>query len=154
MMNVRKASLDDLQQLAELRWEFQKPSGNGSETVREDFLRYCARFLEKGLEDGTWVYWVVEADGRIVSHAFVQRIRKVPKPGRLIGEFGYLTNVYTCPEYRNRGYGSRLLDTIRDWAREEGLELLIVWPSRESAGFYKKAGYSAENEIRELIIIP
>lgn len=153
-MNVRKASPDDLRQLAELRWEFQKPSGNDSETVREDFLRYCARFLENGLEDGTWVYWVAEADGLIVSHAFVQRIRKVPRPGCLIGEFGYLTNVYTRPEYRRRGYGGRLLDTIREWAGEEGLELLIVWPSRESAGFYEKAGYSAENEIMELITMP
>ncbi len=89
-----------------------------------------------------------------MSHIFVQRIRKVPSPLDPVVRFGYVTNVYTRPSYRNRGIGTELLSRVLGWAREEHLETLIVWPSDLSVGFYQRAGFRADNDVLELEILP
>ncbi len=41
---------------------------------------------------------------------------------------------------------------VKEWAIEEDLELLIVWPSQKSIGFYESMGFSSDNEIRNCIL--
>ena len=137
-----------------MRWEFRREAGETQESDpsdcdRWDFIEACALFLERGIRRGTWVYWMAE-EGQIVSHVFVQMIEKVPKPGDLNGKWGYVTNVYTRPAFRDRGIGSGLMERVVSWAGEIGLELLIVWPGEESVPFYQRAGFAPSKEIMEL----
>ncbi len=37
-----------------------------------------------------------------------------------------------------------------DWALEQRLELLIVWPSERSVSFYRRAGFAPSAEMLEL----
>ncbi|WP_372631490.1 GNAT family N-acetyltransferase [Cohnella sp.] len=62
----------------------------------------------------------------------------------------YMTNVYTDPEYRSRGIGSRLLQAIREWAAASKYEFIIVWPSEEGKEFYSRNGYTLCNDPMEL----
>ena len=75
------------------------------------YVDECAAFLRWGIGDGSWVCWVAELEGQIVSHICLRRVRKVPKPNRLHDEIGYVTNVYTRPAYRGRGIGSAQCDS-------------------------------------------
>lgn len=77
---------------------------------------------------------------------------KLPRPSAPPGAWGYVTNVYTLPEWRNRRVASELLRRVIEWARAERLELLIVWPSERSVEFYERAGFSTENEVMELLL--
>jgi GNAT superfamily N-acetyltransferase len=76
----------------------------------------------------------------------------VPRPGRFSGHnrYGYVTNVYAEPEVRGQGIGSRLLERVVEWAREQGLQFLIVWPSEESVRFYERGGFRASPDALEL----
>ncbi len=107
--------------------------------------------MERSNLAGITVGTVAVEAGEIVSHVFIHLVEKVPKPGDLDGKWGYVTNVYTRPAFRGRGIGSELMRNVTNWAREIGLELLIVWPSRESVPFYERAGFSPSDEIMELI---
>ena len=153
MTTFRIAGEDDLEALAALRWEFRREGAEGdpSDCEKWDFIEACTLFLQRGLRRRIWVYWVAEEAGEIVSHVFVQMIEKVPKPGDLNGKWGYVTNVYTRPAFRDRGIGSELMGNVVAWAKEIGLELLIVWPSRESVPFYRRAGFSPPEEMMELV---
>ncbi|GJM33876.1 MAG: hypothetical protein DHS20C18_28770 [Saprospiraceae bacterium] len=153
-VNIRKASVQDLTQLAKLRWDFQlEEQDDNDEFNKNDFIKSCAAFLTEGLESGQWVYWVTEENDEIVAHAFVHTIRMIPKPGgRIEDYFGYLTNVYTIPTFRGKGVGSKMLSHIKQWATSQDLEVLIVWPSENSLSFYKRAGFLAKNEVMELKI--
>ena len=68
--------------------------------------------------------------------------------------WGYLTNSIVIPEKRNQGLGSRSLESIKSWAFELGLELLIVWPSEASYPFYRRAGFKGRDDPLELMLNP
>jgi hypothetical protein len=39
---------------------------------------------------------------------------------------------------------------VKRWARDEDLELLIVYPSEEAVTFYERMGFCADNDVMEL----
>ena len=150
-MNIRQAKKEDIPQLAKLRWNFQREEENEKPVLEESkFLELCSAFLEKGLSNGNWVYWMAEENSVIVAHTFVNIISTIPNPSIINDRYGYLTNTYTKPEYRNQNIGTSILKQIKQWAKEEHLELLVVWPSEKSIKFYQRAGFSTNNDIMEL----
>ena len=149
-MNFRPATEKDLLALAEMRWTWrvEEDEEDGVEPAVEkaEFLATCVAFLKRGLADGSWVYWVAEKDGQLISQIFVRRVVKVPKPDRLHDEYGYVTNVYTKPAFRNQGIGSKLMKHVLNWAKAQDLEFLVVWPGEESIRFYERAGFAFDAE--------
>jgi GNAT superfamily N-acetyltransferase len=69
-------------------------------------------------------------------------IDKIPRPVAGFSAIGYLTNVYTRLEFRGQGLGSRVLDPVTAWARDSGIELLVVWPSEASVAHYERHGFA------------
>lgn len=150
-MHYRMATEKDLAQLAELRWDFRAEDDAEQPVVsREAFVEACTEFLRRGLNSGYHTYWIAELEGEIVSQVFIHRIDLVPRPCKLQDQFGYITNNYTKPAHRNQGIGAELMRSVKRWARDEDLELLIVYPSEEAVTFYERAGFSAENDVMEL----
>jgi GNAT superfamily N-acetyltransferase len=150
-MQYRIATDKDLAQLAELRWDFRSEDGTEQPVVdREEFVEACIELLKQGLASGIHTYWIAEQAGEIISQVFVHRIDLVPRPCKIRDQFGYITNNHTKPAYRNQGIGSELMRRVTQWARDEDLELLIVYPSEEAVTFYERAGFCAENDVMEL----
>ena len=151
-VTIRQAHVADADQLAKLRWDFsfyyeEKPS---VDERFQDFVVSFRSFITQALSSGKWAIWVAEEDGTLVSQMYVQRIDKVPRPGRFGKQYGYITNVYTLPEYRNKGIGTRLLRRVIAWAEEIALELLICWPSKDSREFYQRQGFTSNPGLYEL----
>lgn len=149
-MVIRLAEVKDITQLIKMRWDFTIEHDESKRIASyEDFERECHDFLEKAISDNQWFIWIAEDGGRIVSHIYIELIQKVPRPGRKTYPFAYMTNVYTLPEYRNKGVGSQLLQTINNWMKEHMYEFIIVWPSDESIRYYQKNGYVHSTEPME-----
>ncbi|WP_130805506.1 GNAT family N-acetyltransferase [Senegalia massiliensis] len=149
-MIYRLARESDISMLSEMRWEHEYEEEGKFDTSKEDFIKACKLFLGDGLKNDTWDYWVAEENNIIISNIYINRIRKVPKPQKLFAEIGYVTNVYTKPEFRNKGVGTELLKKVKQWAINNKIELLFVWPSQKSVTFYERQGFSMNNEIMEL----
>lgn len=150
-MEYRLAGKEDLRQLAELRWDFRMEDGEEIPVVsKSEFVETCTSFLKQSLESGYHIYWLAEEFGEIIAHIFIHKIDLVPRPCKIKDGFGYITNNYTKPAFRNRGIGSELLKRVIEWSRDEDLELLIVYPSERAVGFYERAGFCAENDVLEL----
>lgn len=131
-----------------MRWDFRtalltEPLPPGT---REAFLPVMLDFLEDAFRSGQWMMWVAEQDGMIVSHVYIERIRKVPRPTSFDAEYGYLTNMYTIPALRGQGIGAELLRQAVAWAREQHLEMIILWPARGREAFYQRGGFVPEPE--------
>lgn len=148
---IRLASHHDIEQLVEMRWDFTlEDHPSVSNDHKQPFNEECRSFLDEALSGKRWYIWVAEVDHRIVSHIYVQLIDKVPRPGRVTHPFGYVTNVYTRPDYRKKEIGSKLNAAVEQWAKERGVEFLLVWPSTTSIAFYTRNGYEASTESMEL----
>lgn len=143
---IRRATVADVMELTALRraWTFEDSTDPGD--LRADFETAFSRIVSDGIESGQWVVWVGELEGAIVSFAFVGTIEKIPRPIAEHRAIGYLTNVYTRPDLRDRGIGGRVLEAVTAWARESDVELLIVWPSEESVTHYERYGFADRGE--------
>lgn len=149
-MIIRLADSNDIDQLIKMRWNFTVEHDESK--MKCSFTEYETEFrsfFKKALTSGQWFVWVVEEGGKIVSHIYIELIQKVPRPGRVTHPFVYMTNVYTVPEYRNMGIGSKLLSFINNWIKENEYEFVIVWPSNEAITYYQKNGYVHSNEPME-----
>lgn len=142
---IRRAAERDVPALARLRREWTLEDGPIA-SPREDFDAAFIQLVSDGIAAGRWVVWVAELDGEIVSHAFVGLVEKIPRPASGFDAIGYLTNVYTRPEFRGRGIGSLVLDAVTNWARSADLELLVVWPSETSVAHYVRHGFADRGE--------
>lgn len=149
-MIYRLAKESDIPMLSEMRWEHEYEEAGKFDIQKEDFIKECNLFLVNGLKSGTWEYWIAEENNIIISNIYINRIRKVPKPQKLFAEIGYVTNVHTKAKFRNKGIGTELLKKVKQWAINNEIELLFVWPSQKSITFYKKQGFFMNNEIMEL----
>ena len=141
-MEIRLAESIDIEQLIKMRWdntiEFDESK---REESYEEFARECQSFLESALTSNQWFIWLAVEQEKVVSHIYIELIQKVPRPGRITHPFAYMTNVYSIPEYRNKGIGSKVLQVVNNWIKEKEYEFVIVWPSDEATHFYKKNGY-------------
>lgn len=154
-VDYRIATEDDVAVLAKMRWDFRLEENPATPLYDQaTFLHACSTFLRQGLATGQWTYWIAVQAEMIVAQIFVQRIAKIPKPNRLEDAFGYVTNVYTRPAFRNLGIGSQLMAQVIQWALAQELENLVVWPSERSVPYYQRAGFVGNTEAMEMSIRP
>jgi GNAT superfamily N-acetyltransferase len=153
---IRQAGVRDIAALARMRCDDsmedapQSARSPGSAQAFVEFGEGFAAFVERALASGRWVIWVAEDNGQVVAQLYVQVVEKLPRPGRLVARWGYATAAYSLAAFRNRGNGSLLLRRVAEWAEEQGLEFLLLWPSDRSAPFYERAGFSRSPDALEL----
>jgi len=148
-MIYRLAGEADLPALAQMRWDFRNEFKPQDTMPEAEFLPGCLDFLRQGFASGRWAYWIAEEDGQIVAQAFVQIVPKLPDLYHFERGFGYVTNVYTRPVYRNQGIGAKLMEHLQAWADEHDLEFLILWPTERAVPFYGRAGFHPAKRILE-----
>lgn len=146
MVDIRLARLTDGPELARLRWQYAS-KGHASIMPLPEFRAEFLAFLAPALEGGRWGIWIAEADDRLIGTLSVQLIDRAPRPVPTHRWKGYITSAYVEPSSRNGGIGRALLDAAVAWARERGAGSCIVWPSRRSVPFYRRAGFGATEAL-------
>ena len=140
------ATVDDVPELARLRWELYAEQDGEPPEPFEDYGERFARFARSALESEDWRAWVAREDGPLVGAMWLKTVPRIPVPGRRAGPIGYLTNVYVAPGHRNAGLGAQMLDRVKTWCRESGYSQVIVWPTERSRPFYGRGGFGRPDE--------
>lgn len=135
-MIVRWATLDDVDELARLRWDFAAEDGLVGD--RDAFEERFRAFAHSALGQ-RWRAVCAEDGGRLVG---VIWIGLGPEP--LVGLSdepapAILAGVYVEPEYRSRGIGSQMMERLVD---VEECDLFIVWPAPAALRFYQRHGFN------------
>ena len=149
---VRSATAADADEIARLRWNFSQEWHEPTE-AEVAFLRRMAGEVRQYLSSGNWSIWVAEDPAgarRLIANAFLQRVDKVPRPYQRPGSWGYITNVYVDPAWRDQGIGRAVMDVAIASAREEGLDTLLLWPSERAIPFYERAGFAPATGAMEM----
>jgi GNAT superfamily N-acetyltransferase len=98
-------------------------------------------------EEDRRVFWIATVDTMPVGTANLMIFRRMPRPGRDPGGWGYLGNAYVEASHRNQEIGRQLLVHILDYADTEGLERIVLNPTERSIPFYQRAGFSPSTQL-------
>ncbi len=133
-MNVRLATLDDLEALISLRIQLLEAADAGFDGALWAWLR-------THLADGSFLAWLAEDAGTVVAASGLTVLDRPPYPGNATGLDGYVTNMYTLPAYRRRGLARQLLEVLITHARQVGIKRLFLEASREGQPLYEEFGF-------------
>ncbi|HEY7778661.1 MAG TPA: GNAT family N-acetyltransferase [Ktedonobacterales bacterium] len=142
-ISYRLATLDDLGTLAELRWELDvglHGVPDAPSDARALFATTIQSDLRAGMDRGTVLVWLAEMDGHAVGCAQLTWW-PVPKARHPDRKRGYVTGVYTRPEYRRRGVARQLIELLSAYARDHAITRLLLSPSPEAVPLYRSLGF-------------
>lgn len=153
-VRTREATGSDAPALAEMRYEFRASIGQVTEG-REAFVARCSEWMGERLREASaWRCWVVEDDGGIRGHLWLQLIEKVPNPVVELERHAYITNVYVEPGSRGSGAGAMLLDMAMEWCREHEVDSAFLWPTEQSRSLYRRFAFQEPRDMMEAVVNP
>lgn len=146
-MKCRKATLEDIAQLAEIRKiqlqdEGQKPDVNMDQDLH--------RFFEEKMRSGEMIEWVAEDEaGKIVATAAIIFMDYPPAFTNPTGRKGFVANMYTADEYRRQGVAAQLMQKLEQEAKSRGLTKLVLHASVMGRKAYAKIGFKETDLVME-----
>lgn len=97
-LNYRKADHFDLEELVSLRKKQLIDERIEPSIAIDDELH---QFFQTHLKDHTLVEWVLEDEGKIIATSAILFMDFPPTYTNKSGKKGYITNMYTAPEWRH-----------------------------------------------------
>ncbi|HEX3178431.1 MAG TPA: GNAT family N-acetyltransferase [Methylomirabilota bacterium] len=85
-------------------------------------------------------FWIVRDDSRVVGSVGVDRVD---------AHTAELHRLYVDASARGRGIGRVLVETVLDWAREQGIPRLVLWSDTRfetSHRLYRRLGFEQRGE--------
>lgn len=120
-MKFEKATIKDINMLTDLRLAYlQEDLGiiTYKQLIQESLPGYYEKHLNKDL-----IVYVARNEMDIVSCAFLLIVEKPMSPSFITGKTGIVLNVYTKPDYREKGYAKKLITTMLEDAKADGLRI-------------------------------
>lgn len=146
-LDYRTATVDDIEALVKLR---KKQLVDEGIVANKNIDEELTCFFRKKLGDHSLIEWIVLDNDRIIATAAIVFYEFPPTYTNKSGIKGYITNMYTAPEYRGRGIATSLLDKLVEEAKSRKVEKLWLGASKLGRPVYLKYGFKETNEWLEL----
>ena len=145
-LNIRLATKDEINILADLRMDFLLETANKEMSV--DFKENTISYMQKHFDDNSFFCFVAEKDNKIISTVMFCLYDHLPKANNPTGKIGYLFNVYTLSEYRGSGIGAKVLKATLDLAKQIGINEIFIKAEFKAMPLYKRIGFNhAEQDM-------
>jgi GNAT superfamily N-acetyltransferase len=148
MFKTRLAGTGDAALIAHQRVRMFFDAGQAQQG--EELRKMEANFVEwvgPRLEDGCYVGWIVEEDGRAVAGAGMWMMEWPPHWMDAESGRAYLLNFYVDPEFRGRGLAYGLLKTAIEAARGRGVKVVSLHASKFGRPLYERNGFETSSEM-------
>ena len=149
-MHFRLASLNDIQLLIDLRKQLLVEEGQIVSSHIEEELK---SFFENQISSNQYVQWLVEQNNLIIATGAIQLISFPPSYFNPTGIRGYISNMYTHLDHRNKGIAKQLLNQLLTEAKKRKVHHIFLISSQIGKPLYKKMGFK-ENDIYMEYFLP
>jgi ribosomal protein S18 acetylase RimI-like enzyme len=149
MMKYRKANIDDISELIDLRKKQLVDEGIEPNIDIDTELHI---FFKNKLSDGSLIQWLVEENKEIIACGAIIFYEFPPTYTNKSGRKAYITTMYTKENYRGRGIATNLLTKLVDEAKTSGISKIWLAASKMGRPVYKKFGFKETDEWLELNI--
>ncbi len=145
---IRDAQLQDLPILKDFEQEIIKAERPFDPTIRPDPVSYYD--LEDYIKSEKVKVVVAEIEGELVSSGYAYA--KAARTYLDHEVYAYLGFMYTRPEFRGKGLNQKIVQVLKDWAKENNLvevRLTVYHENIPAIKAYEKAGFKGHlNEMR------
>ena len=138
-MIFEKATIKDINGLTDLRLAYLQED-LGVITYKQLIQESLPGYYEKHLNKDLMVY-VARDDEDIVACAFLLIVEKPMSPSFITGKTGTVLNVYTKPEYRNKGYAKKLMTMMLEDATAQDVSVIELKSTEDGYLLYKSVGF-------------
>ena len=141
---LREAEAADILLLVRLRLTYLRADrGFLTEAEEAALLKALPDYFARNLGEMFFAY-LIEADGKAVSAAYMAVAEKPANPAFITGKVGTILNVYTDPKYRRRGYATMTLRKLIEKAEALGLSKIELSATADGRPVYEKLGFCAK----------
>ena len=140
---LRKATHDDIPAISELyREQFREMA-----KLIPDFIKegdQSIEFLEKTISNDDSDILVYENDGIVVGFILLQAKERPDFDFMLPGKYCYIMDIIVTEDHRNKGFGTALMNSAKDWAKEQNcnfVNLDVLVNNHGAIKLYEKLGF-------------
>ena len=140
---VRKATIDDLSSILKLyREQFKEMS-----KLIPDFIKIGDQsidFIEKIIINDDSDILVYENDSEVVGFILLQAKVRPDFSFIVPGKYCYIMDLIVTEKYRDKGFGTALMNSAKDWAKERDcnfINLDVLSNNPRAITLYEKLGY-------------
>jgi GNAT superfamily N-acetyltransferase len=149
--HIRLATRDDAEVIAGHRVGMFTDMGTLPDGADVDALRRATAAYLRDAIGSEYFGWLACNGDHVVGGCGMQLRRILPRfsrGGAVIDVEGIILNVYTDAAWRRRGIAEELVRACLAWARERGVERVVLHASPEGRRLYEKLGFVQTNEMR------
>ena len=145
MLLIRKAGLEDVENIIVLWKEFMKEecnevAGNNSSfrphlTLKKYAELNFKKFIQKSLKSNNSLIHIAEVDGKSAGYSFSYVKSNIPV--FKLDKIGYISDLFIKPEYRRMGISSQFKNKAAEWFRKKGIKYMSIMVNVENSNAYK-----------------
>lgn len=140
---IRKATFDDISVISELyREQFREMS-----KLIPDFIKegdQSVEFLEKTISNDDSDILVYEDNGNVVGFILLQAKTRPDFDFMIPGKYCYIMDIIVTESHRNKGFATALMNSAKDWAKEQSCNLInldVLVNNHGAIKLYEKLGF-------------
>ena len=138
MATLRRATVDDAQALTRLRGVMHEAMGD---ELTAEWEAQCVADFRRRLATDTFVAFVVEDAGTVVSCGVGWLEEHLPSPYQLDARRGHISSMSTDPVHRSRGYGRMVMRALMGWFAEQDVPRVDLRATASGQPLYESEGF-------------
>ena len=140
LLKIEMANNEDIEELSKLRILQQKDDWKKEYEDKTNLYEKTRRYLNKHLNKDIY-FFIVKKDNKIIAKCGIQIIEYLPQCNDN-GLTGYICDVFTIPEYRRKGFQTKLLKECIEFARKKEVKMIqLSTDNPEAISIYKKMSF-------------
>jgi GNAT superfamily N-acetyltransferase len=141
-VKYRRVNIEDIEDLVNFRIQFLNDETTHPNVYETKKLRMAIKqYFTWAIPSKIFICWIAEYEGRIVGSSGLVTWQIPGRFGFQSGKHGYILNMYTIPEMREKGVATHLLNKLIGEAKSIGIERLHLHARKAGLKLYRKMGF-------------
>lgn len=151
---IRLATINDIEDLVNIRIKFLREINDLKDNEEEELqLKDSLKnYFSQKIPKNEFKAWIAEKNGIIIATSGLTIFRKLGYRDNISGIEGYIANMYTLPEWRNKGIGNQLLTKIIDYMKTTNAKKISLHSEEAAISLYQKYGFKREKNAMKLFL--
>lgn len=143
MITYRQATAQDMELLLDLRMTFLREiNGPSLDAGKESLLFENRRYFQEGFASGSFVVHIALDGAQIAATSGLSLYEITPSLSCPNGKVGYISSIYTLPQYRGQGIARALMEQLIAEAKARKCTKIVLNATDMGRPLYEAMGFT------------